>query len=147
MTWSQAQKEARPPNHLIKDFLRMHSLTAPSTYFMKPSYNTWAFGSSHEEKTRQIDHFIVRQADRKRVWNCEVNDATGVMSDHHSIMMTLQLTNYVPQKNRRTKRQPPTANTDETEQPTKRPQIDWPSIREPAENEGEPTRETLFNEH
>lgn len=123
----------------------MNQLAAMSTYFKKRNYNTWSFADKGDNP-KQIDHFLIRQSDKKRIRNCEVNDATGILSDHHSLNMRMAIKTFIPKKG--SIKSPITSTnktTEEFEPPKKTHQIDWTSIREQPSSESELSPKAKWN--
>jgi hypothetical protein len=67
----------------------MNLLCLPTTYFPKNTYCTWTNPGS--KLGHQIDHFIVKQADLRRVRNAGYFGLLGQYSDHAPVRITLAI--------------------------------------------------------
>jgi hypothetical protein len=70
--------------------LGVHELCAASTFFQKRRYETW-YHPGAIWRGFQIDHFIVRQNDMKRVRDAGAMGWRGVDSDHYAVGSRLNL--------------------------------------------------------
>jgi hypothetical protein len=69
--------------------LGINQLCLPTTYFPKKTYSTWIHPCS--KNAYQMDHFILRQTDHKRVRNAGRFGLMGKYSDHYPVCMTLAI--------------------------------------------------------
>ena len=73
----------------LTDLLGINELCLPSTYFRKKTYGTWT--NPCNKLSHQLDHFIVRQKDLKRVVDAGRYGALGKDSDHCPIRMLIKV--------------------------------------------------------
>jgi exonuclease III len=69
--------------------LARNQLCLPTTYFKKRNYHTWHHPAS--KLGHQIDHFILRQGDLKRVRSAGYDGRLGQQSDHAPVRIKLAL--------------------------------------------------------
>jgi hypothetical protein len=81
------ENEAGKKLHML---LGVHELCAASTFFQKRRYETW-YHPGANWRGFQIDHFIVRQNDMKRVRDAGAMGWRGVDSDHYAVGLRLNL--------------------------------------------------------
>eukprot|EP00980_Cylindrotheca_fusiformis_P021013 scaffold8028_cov81-Cylindrotheca_fusiformis.AAC.1 len=112
----------------VKNFLDMNALTSVATFFEKANHDTWSFAGTGEDP-KQIDHILVRQADRKRMRNCTTDDRAGVLSDHYAVRANMRLAKFIPRKTQKAGNSRTGEMAEETA-PAKKAQIDWTSARD-----------------
>ena len=79
-------------------FMGANELCIPSTFFQHKEYSTWQHPCS--KLWHQIDHWIVRQKDRKRVMNARVLGLLGKESDHRGTALTLRIGRTLKKRNK-----------------------------------------------
>lgn len=76
----------------LRKFCACNQLCAPSTFFQKPHYDTWQHPGKRCKKGYQIDHFLVRRDDLRRVRDCgRVKTSGGGDSDHLPVTIDFRL--------------------------------------------------------
>jgi hypothetical protein len=69
--------------------LASNQLCLPTTYFKKRTYCTWSNPAS--KRGHQIDHFIMKQGDLKRVRNAGYYGLLGQLSDHTPVRIKIAI--------------------------------------------------------
>lgn len=82
---------------ILHAFMNMNELSSCATYFDKANHDTWSF-QANGEHPKQIDHIMVRHADRNGITDCNTKDEAGVMSNHLAIKATVWIAHFIPKK-------------------------------------------------
>ena len=85
--------------------LGSNNLVSTATFFKKSSYNTHHPMKDPTTATRQIDHVLIKQTEKRRMINCETKDWTEISSDHDPVILTLRINEKVLKKKKNHKRQ------------------------------------------
>jgi hypothetical protein len=86
----------------LESFLTTHDLCLPTTFFEKKqsTFPTWF--NMMNKKGYQIDHFITRRADLKRIVDAGTNIRNGIYSDHRAIFMKIRVSRNLRKQKKKT---------------------------------------------
>ena len=80
----------------MESFLGTHELCLPTTFFQKKESKFPTWYNMMNKRGYQIDHFITRRADLKRIVDAGTNIRNSIYSDHRAIFMKIRIARNLP---------------------------------------------------
>ena len=80
----------------MKTFIGTHELCLPTTFFQKNLSSCPTWFSNFNKRGYQIDHFITKRADLKRIVDAGTAIRNSIESDHRAIFMKIRIARNLP---------------------------------------------------